>query len=1134
MLTWPALRERMRLNWRLSPDDLDAALLLGLPHIAPPADLSPAAPILAAETAEWAAAYLRGDSADSLLLRRRLFRAVYCDWPDLSHVLRLLAAHHARLFFGHDDPHLVEQTRAAYVPAARMLGLWRVQRCWFEEVARRANPGKYVAAVERFGVDSWADYGRDSGIALEFGADMLEDHLVASRQTWEQAQTGDVDDKLPKAGRFDLDSRMRVFNRLRRELDAALAVEFPNGPCPSLELLPLMPGVTIGYAREEKLGLDDWLRQLPQLHLRLFCASELDCYRALGVFHRVAQPIRPGADTRFRDFTDHIARPQPNGYRALQTTCQWPREADVRLVRCHVLTRKMHDLNEWGVMSAAANDDGARPGLWRSMERVSNSLKQRGDGDVGDYLRRHDFDADPEPTYCFTPLGEIVLLDRGSLPLDFAYRVHTELGHQAARIDVNGRPADLNAPLRNGDLVRVTLDPSTAPLNFDWQGKVRHYKSRRVIRAELRYRAANIHSGRGKFEAELIHLIDIYRRDVRERIARKQDEDQDLNAVDALIPASADIEHFLRRSALRLGFGVPQRLYEQMDADDRLVGNLAHRLISEKIIRALRPVDGRTAIRPPSDIRLCASCRPTGNPIRVLRQSDDREGDILLIHRPGCHLISLNAPEIGLEWADQDTPDDWPLYRFDIGAPDDDGLLIRLLEIVRAMPNTYLFRADASVNERHRAYIMLDVALRLPQLRGDLKHLLEQTGAEVNYDYLPAERRRSDVRVADLSREMTNPFTRGHVTDWRFFDRDEVTTRLTRWLYREAAKTPVMLVFGQRRVGKSSLVNRFFEKERLVEYPDRRVVPVYVDFRLPNLSRPETVAHYLGQCIDAELGLNYAPPRPDEDSLVWLNGLLLAAEAHLRDARLLIIIDEFDADLDRLWVAEDRQAPERRPRSLAALQAIMGTHSFIRWLLVVQDIYLADPRVRATLPDLPYSFTQLEVRHLETPHARNLIRTLMTQSGYRTRSGGLFDQVVDWSAGNPFFIHLLGRELINSADAGGRKQITEADFFQAINVVLGRDGEFSHFAEHLAPDSPRRAVATFVAAACEPGDSLPLPAVVEEMVHRRGLMSLADTRRTIAVLERLGVLATTRDAPDGRVTIPVRLFHQWLKVTWES
>ena len=560
-------------------------------------------------------------------------------------------------------------------------------------------------------------------------------------------------------------------------------------------------------------------------------------------------------------------------------------------------------------------------------------------------------------------------------------------------------------------------------------------------------------------------------------------------------------------------------------------------------------VDSHAAIRPPSDILLCNSCRPTGNPIRVLRKSTGREGDILIVHRPDCRHASPKAPEIGLEWAEHDMPDDWPLYRFDIGASDDDGLLIRQLEIVRSMPNTYLFRVDASVSERRRAYVMLDVAMRLPHTRGDLKRL-DHMGAVVYYNYLPTVRPRIQGRAADLSREMANPFTLGHVTDWRFFDRDEATTRLTRWLYREAADTPVMLVYGQRRVGKSSLVNRFFEKERLVESPNHAVEPVYVDFRLPNLDRPETVAHYLGQNIDARLGLNYRPLRPDEDPMVWLDGLLLTAQVRLRDARLLIIIDEFDADLERLLTAGGRQfaggrqiaggrpTVDRPLRSMAALRAIMSTHSFIRWLLVVQDVYMADPRIRAALPELPYSFTQMEVTHLDKHHACNLISTLMGQSGYRQdlkiESVDLFDQVVEWSAGNPFFIHLIGRELLHSADAGGRKYVTEADFDQAINVVLGRDGEFSHFTEHLPPGSPRRDLVAFVAGACELGELVPLPIVIEEIVRRRGLMSIIDAHRTIDVLERLGVLATTRDATVGHVHIPIRLFHKWLKVMWES
>lgn len=187
-------------------------------------------------------------------------------------------------------------------------------------------------------------------------------------------------------------------------LDAALAVEFPTAHA-QLELLPLMPGVTIGYAREEKLGLDDWLRHCPNC----ICASLRVRTGLLSCVGRLPSccptPFVPATAPASATFTDHIARPS-SGYRALQTTGQWPREAETRLVRCHTSSpREYARPSMSGVMSAAANDDGARPWPVALAERVSNSLKQRGDGDVGDYLRRHDFDDDPEPTYCFTLWG---------------------------------------------------------------------------------------------------------------------------------------------------------------------------------------------------------------------------------------------------------------------------------------------------------------------------------------------------------------------------------------------------------------------------------------------------------------------------------------------------------------------------------------------------------------------------------------------------------------------------------------------------------------------------------------------------------------------------------------------------------
>lgn len=203
----------MRLNWRLSSDDLDAALLLGLPHRSRP-------PTSPCRSRLWPPKPPNGPRPTCaairptpLLLRRRLFRAVYCDWPDLSHVLRLLAAHHARLFFGHDDP-TVEQTLRR--SCARGPDAWSVAGS--SAVGSKKWPAAPTpGSMPRPSRDLTSTHGPVMTAIpespLEFGADSAEDHLVAARQTWRASAGGsDVDDKLsPKAGRFDLDSRMRVF-----------------------------------------------------------------------------------------------------------------------------------------------------------------------------------------------------------------------------------------------------------------------------------------------------------------------------------------------------------------------------------------------------------------------------------------------------------------------------------------------------------------------------------------------------------------------------------------------------------------------------------------------------------------------------------------------------------------------------------------------------------------------------------------------------------------------------------------------------------------------------------------------------------------------------------------------------------
>lgn len=1114
MLTWPALRERMRLNWRLSPDDLDAALLLGLPHIAPPADLSPAAPALAAETAQWAAAYLRGDSADSLLLRRRLFRAVYCDWPDLSHVLRLLAAHHARLFFGHDDPeaHTARQTSEAYVHVAGMLSLWRLRRVWIEESIRQIQPGKYAIAAEKIGIP-WA---------TNLDADLLEQQIISEQQRW----SGDDGDGFLTPGRFDIESRMRALNSLNRRLSEALDDEFAPAGRPRLELMSMMPGITLHYAQSRRFTLEEWLQQLPQLHLRLFCATESDCYRALGVVHRVTPPIRPGDNNRFRNFDDYIARPQNNGYRGLQAICQWPAGSKGALIRWHILTDSMHDLNDWGAMSYESGTQRTSLGLSRSLKRLSRSLERSIGENILPYIRTHDLNSGPDPIYCFTPEGEIVLLDKGSRLLDFAYRIHTQLGHQATRIEVNETTKPLETELRNGDLVRIAYDPLAAGPDFSWQEYVTWERARTNIRTELRRRAAQIHAGRSNFMAELIRWIDIYRRDADRRRAER-----DGKLYKLPIPASAEIDHFLDRVVARRRLDSRATLYELLVKHPRLTRDLAQRLLSEGIIPSLSMPGGQPLRRRVADIALCPTCRPTPMDTICAYRRYIYNGDMIIIHRPGCPAISSAADMVDLAW-DENHSDRWPLYQFKIGCDDEDGLLDRLLALVYDTPYTYLYQVKASVSEKQRADIQLIVAVKLPQLCSDLALMLVEAGFEVTYSPHDSARR-SPVQREDRSRELDNPFTLDQVSDWRFYNRDMILRELLDWAGDPHPSSPVKLLHGQQRIGKSSvaarLANGLAEQNASLSRSAARTIPLNIDFSSVRLEDPAAVADLLTQRIGGRLDFCHVKRPPDTDPILWLDRQLIETESVLGEARLLIILDEFDGQFDRLAEHGSRFTLPDRLWGL-----IRGHAQKIRWLLIAQDAHLEDPRYEGMFSRLLVA-PRVHVDPLDNLYARQLIVNPIIERDYRFTaalpdSPDIPARVLDLAAGNPYIIHLIGGELLERLGRGNRRVITDNDLIWTTQLLLGRPAMLDHYTKPLLTTPTRHRIALCLAAGIPVGGRLALSAVSDALVNRRHLMDEVTLHQELTYLEKIGVFTVTpNEFGDRVVSLPVQLIHHLLR-----
>jgi GTP pyrophosphokinase len=218
--------------------------------------------------------------------------------------------------------------------------------------------------------------------------------------------------------------------------------------------------------------------------IRILVEDDRDCYAALGVIHSRWNPV-PG---RFKDF---VAMPKFNMYQSLHTTVIG---LEGKPVEMQIRTFSMHRRAEYGIAahwkykeSVRVGDDTDRTLVdsgSRDMAWVRQLLDwQQDTEDPGEFLESLRFEINSAEVYVFTPAGDVVALPTGSTPVDFAYAIHTEVGHRTIGARVNGRLVPLESTLDNGDVVEVFTSkaPSAGP-SRDWLGYVRSPRARTKIR----------------------------------------------------------------------------------------------------------------------------------------------------------------------------------------------------------------------------------------------------------------------------------------------------------------------------------------------------------------------------------------------------------------------------------------------------------------------------------------------------------------------------------------------------------------------------------------------------------------------------------------------------------------------------
>ncbi|MEO7761628.1 MAG: bifunctional (p)ppGpp synthetase/guanosine-3',5'-bis(diphosphate) 3'-pyrophosphohydrolase [Casimicrobiaceae bacterium] len=204
------------------------------------------------------------------------------------------------------------------------------------------------------------------------------------------------------------------------------------------------------------------------------------CYRALGVLHRLYKPI-PGK------FKDYIAIPKANGYQSLHTKLIGPYGTPLEV---QIRTHAMHRTAEAGVASHWLYKDANHHGIVQAQRETQGWLQslleiQTESGDSAEFLEHIKGDLFPDEIYVFTPKGKIMSLPRASTPIDFAYAVHTDVGHHCVAARINHELEPLRTPLKNGDLVEIIMAPGARP-NPDWLKFVATGKARSRIRHYLK------------------------------------------------------------------------------------------------------------------------------------------------------------------------------------------------------------------------------------------------------------------------------------------------------------------------------------------------------------------------------------------------------------------------------------------------------------------------------------------------------------------------------------------------------------------------------------------------------------------------------------------------------------------------
>lgn len=1010
---------------------------------------------------------------------RRLMRQSYLD---ISLVILTVADHAARMHACLPETFATsfwEDTKTIFLPLLHMLGLWELRRDWVEKSAEKLNLSDYASIKAR-----------------------LENKLTEQQECVDQFQT-----EINKwAGRTNLFSC-----KLRQ-------------PAPGRVIYRSLQG----ESQDELCNM---------IIVTLFAPTRADCYRVVELLHRLGTPVQGR-------FVDYIADPHANGYSAIHTVVignNFSPQCHHKMITFRIVTSDMHAINMWGIIKGRFQSQGQYSHFqswWQGGELNRKQLALLDRHDIGDPLQ----DAE-DHIYVFTPQGAIKFLNKRSAALDFAYSLHTQIGHHCRSVYVNGQKVSHATELQNGDLVLLKHDPLFRGPDPAWLHIATSHETRIKIKQGLRAIRQALHPGRLHFAKYLETL----RKDSGflvpepqlEKYFMRATEDLGLSDVDSLFNV------IVPSNNPRKGDVTAEKLLSfilESELATAILDNKGHPLLSHsmQLPTITQPI-----------LRFCPNCKPApGCPIILHRKKENNHARLTLHRkpiaspeqeaseppkknlfglRPAHKVVCLrnidpNELDEGVQWGEIDLGRQ--ASNITVVAQDRSALIGDLLQPIYNNDRVALTHIQATSDAEMMADILLvvesDTADQVENLRAEMKAVKGVLDAKA-WPVSPSQSAHYKTR---FNYQAEIPYTPGRVKELRMlYGRDNEIRQIRSWLERPLPER-LLIIHGQRRCGKTSLA------QLANKYLREPIHVVYVDLQQES-RKPTSPSVY--QLIIGEIHrtitktasshvpeAQYALPTPDalatnphREFFSYLRRIQSLISPH----RLLIILDEFNVlvakSLDESFFTELRSITLN---DFEGISLMLVTHTD-----QYETLPSGHPAHAVYEQGLP-----LAVSNLDQIAAKRLVKEPMrTMLAYNEK---VANQIVSSTAGHPYLINLLCRDIAEHVLwKVGRPNVRDEDLRIAEQSLIRNGINNFNFAIEKIEEGAKSLIAQ-LAILQQSGERW---IDISDLAHKAAI-STDDAQAIVQHLGQSGVVSLHVDATSGAVKtrITIDYFCQWICRYW--